>query len=189
MVISRETAIQPRKLDWLLTDRLEDLKQIMSDTATYLDVPSLGSGIINVFGDGRQNIQKAIKAVMILVSGWVFHQRTWNDLERCLSQTTQYIHAQFYLLPTHFNLLLPPPTALLMTNPAQVTPMLKHLTALTGQNGMNGGLGGSGADIVFRENVFEFFGGIDECRRGIIGVADLPIAKVRRFLACCWRPS
>ncbi|KAG8984249.1 hypothetical protein FRB94_000336 [Tulasnella sp. JGI-2019a] len=162
VVISRETAIQPRKLDWLLTDRLEDLKQIMSDTAAYLDVPSLGSGIINVFGDGRQNIQKAIKAVMVL--------------------TTQYIHAQFYLLPTHFNLLLPPPTALLMTNPAQVTPMLKHLTALTGNNGMNagggnGGVSGSGADIVFRENVFEFFGGIDECRRGIVGVADLAIAK------------
>ncbi|KAG8846356.1 hypothetical protein FRB96_002026 [Tulasnella sp. 330] len=157
VVISRETAIQPRKLDWLLTDRLDDLKQIMSDTATYLDVPSLGSGIINVFGDSRQNIQKAIKAVMLL--------------------TTQYIQAQFYLLPTHFNLLLPPPTALLMTNPAQITPMLKHLTALTGQNGMNGGSGGGGADIVFRENVFEFFGGIDECRRGIVGVADLAIAK------------
>lgn len=67
MVISRETAIQPRKLDWLVTDRLDDLKQIMFNTATYLDIPALGSGMVYVYGDVRQNIQKAIKAVLLLV--------------------------------------------------------------------------------------------------------------------------
>jgi len=42
-VLSRNTAVLPRKIDWLLTDRLEDLRSIMQDNATFIGFPMLGS--------------------------------------------------------------------------------------------------------------------------------------------------
>lgn len=70
LVISRDTAILPRKLDWLLTDRLEDVKRILSDNGTYMQVPSVGSqaSLITVFGDHRINIERTIRTIMTLVS-------------------------------------------------------------------------------------------------------------------------
>lgn len=69
-MISRDTAILPRKLDWLLTERLEDIKAIMNDNGTYIQVPSVGSqaSLITVFGDHRVNIERTIRSVMALVS-------------------------------------------------------------------------------------------------------------------------
>lgn len=37
-IISRDTAILPRKLDWMLTDRLEDIKQTMNDNGTFINL-------------------------------------------------------------------------------------------------------------------------------------------------------
>lgn len=70
MVISRDTAILPRKLDWLLTDRMEDITKIMSDNGTYLQLPSVGSqaSLITVFGDHRVAIERTIRSIMALVS-------------------------------------------------------------------------------------------------------------------------
>jgi len=71
LVISRDTAILPRKLDWLLTERIEDVKSIMSDNGTYVQVPAVGSqaSLITVFGDHRVNIERTIRSIMALVSG------------------------------------------------------------------------------------------------------------------------
>jgi len=68
-VISRDTAILPRKLDWMVTDRAEDLKSIMSDNATFIQFPALGSStsLITVYGDHRVNIQRTIRSIMQLV--------------------------------------------------------------------------------------------------------------------------
>lgn len=41
-IISRDTAILPRKLDWMLTDRLEDIKQTMNDNGTFINFPAIG---------------------------------------------------------------------------------------------------------------------------------------------------
>ena len=70
MVISRDTAILPRKLDWMVTDRADDLKTIMSDNATFIQFPALGSStsLITVYGDHRVNIQRTIRSIMQLVS-------------------------------------------------------------------------------------------------------------------------
>ena len=72
MVISRDTAILPRKLDWMVTDRADDLKTIMSDNATFIQFPALGSStsLITVYGDHRVNIQRTIRSIMQLVSCW-----------------------------------------------------------------------------------------------------------------------
>lgn len=68
-VISRDTAILPRKLDWMVTDRSDDLKSIMSDNATFIQFPPLGSStsLITVYGDHRVNIQRTIRSIMQLV--------------------------------------------------------------------------------------------------------------------------
>lgn len=69
-VISRDTAILPRTLDWMVTDRADDLRSIMSDNATFIHFPSLGSStsLITVYGDHRVNIQRTIRSIMQLVS-------------------------------------------------------------------------------------------------------------------------
>ena len=68
-VISRDTALVPRKLDWMLTDRMDELKTFMRDNGTYINFPSVGSqtSLISVFGDNRIHIQRTIRSVMQLV--------------------------------------------------------------------------------------------------------------------------
>lgn len=70
MVISRDTAILPRKLDWMVTDRADDLKSIMSDNATFIQFPPIGSStsLITIYGDHRVSIQRTIRSIMQLVS-------------------------------------------------------------------------------------------------------------------------
>lgn len=75
-VISRDTALVPRKLDWMLTDRMDDLKTFMRDNGTYINFPSVGSqtSLISVFGDNRIHIQRTIRSVMQLVGTMSFVQ-------------------------------------------------------------------------------------------------------------------
>lgn len=109
-VISRDTAILPRKLDWMVTDRSDELKTIMSDNATFINFPSLGSStsLITVYGDHRVNIQRTIRSIMLLACS--------------------YYVGSFWLLPVQFNALLPPATL----NPSQVTTVLKQISVATG---------------------------------------------------------
>lgn len=73
-VISRDTVIVPRKLDWMVLDRAEDLKSIMSDNATFVQFPPIGSSasLITVFGDHRVNVQRTIRSIMQLVRPFLF---------------------------------------------------------------------------------------------------------------------
>jgi len=109
-VISRDTAILPRKLDWMVTDRAEDLKTIMSDNATYIQFPALGSStsLITVYGDHRVNIQRTIRSIMQLAC--------------------QYYVGSFWLLPVQFNALLPPANL----NTTAITALLKQISTATG---------------------------------------------------------
>jgi hypothetical protein len=54
----------------MVTDRADDLKTIMSDNATFIQFPALGSStsLITVYGDHRVNIQRTIRSIMQLVS-------------------------------------------------------------------------------------------------------------------------
>lgn len=70
LVISRDAAVVPRKMDWLLTERLDEIRTIMNDNGTYIQMPSVGSqaSLITVFGDHRTNIERSIRQIMALVS-------------------------------------------------------------------------------------------------------------------------
>ncbi|KAG9314646.1 cytoplasmic protein [Chiua virens] len=109
-VISRDTVIVPRKLDWMVLDRAEDLKSVMADNATFIQFPSIGSStsLITVYGDHRVNVQRTIRGIMQLAC--------------------QYYVASFWLLPIQFNVLLPPATL----NSSQVTTLLKQISLTTG---------------------------------------------------------
>ncbi|GAA5876213.1 hypothetical protein JCM1840_007074 [Sporobolomyces johnsonii] len=109
-IISRDTAILPRKLDWMLSDRLDDLKQIMNDNGTFINFPPLGSqaSLISVYGDHRVNIERSIRAVMALAC--------------------QFYVASFWLLPISFDVFMPPSTI----NPAQIPPILRHISVTSG---------------------------------------------------------
>ncbi|KAH8120635.1 cytoplasmic protein [Phellopilus nigrolimitatus] len=108
--MSRDTAILPRKLDWMLTDRMDDLKSIMNDNATFINFPPIGSStsLITVYGDNKVNIQRTIRSVMQLAC--------------------QFYVASLWLLPVQFNVLLPPSTL----NPAQMTNVLKQFSDQSG---------------------------------------------------------
>lgn len=56
-------------MDWMVTERADDLKALMHDNATYIQVPPIGSStsLITVFGDHRVNIQRTIRSIMQLV--------------------------------------------------------------------------------------------------------------------------
>lgn len=110
MVVSRDTAILPRKLDWMVTDRADDLKTIMSDNATFIQFPALGSStsLITVYGDHRVNIQRTIRSIMQLAC--------------------QYYVGSFWLLPVQFNALLPPQNL----STTAITALLKQVSVATG---------------------------------------------------------
>ncbi|ORX41050.1 hypothetical protein BD324DRAFT_647947 [Kockovaella imperatae] len=110
LVISRDTAILPRKLDWLLTERIEEVRGIMNDNGTYIQVPNVGSqmSLITVFGDHRVNIERTIRSIMALAC--------------------QFYVASFWLLPVSFDVLMPQASL----NPAQMQPILKRISHATG---------------------------------------------------------
>lgn len=56
-------------MDWMVTERAEDLKALMLDNATFIQFPPIGSStsLITVFGDHRVNIQRTIRSIMQLV--------------------------------------------------------------------------------------------------------------------------
>lgn len=67
--MSKDSTMLPRKMDWMVTERAEDLKALMHDNATYIEFPPVGSSnsLMNVYGDHRVNIQRTVRAVMQLV--------------------------------------------------------------------------------------------------------------------------
>lgn len=109
-IMSRDTAILPRKLDWMVTDHADELKGIMADNATFIQFPPIGSStsLITVYGDHRVNIQRTIRSIMQLAC-------------------TYYV-GSFWLLPIQFNALLPPATL----NATTVANLLKQISVASG---------------------------------------------------------
>ncbi|CAO1633310.1 unnamed protein product [Jaminaea pallidilutea] len=102
--ISRDTAILPRKIDWMLADHLEDLRQIMIDNGTFIGLPALGSqsSVLTVFGDNRVSIERTTRTLMALAC--------------------QFYIASVWLLPVGFNGIS---SGQAVANPADLAPHLK----------------------------------------------------------------
>ncbi|KAI0670118.1 cytoplasmic protein [Trametes maxima] len=109
-LISRDSAVLPRKMDWMVTERADDLKALMHDNATFIQFPPIGSStsLITVIGDNRVNVQRTIRSIMQLAC--------------------QFYVASLWLLPAQFNVLMPS-TSL---NPSQVSAILKQVSFASG---------------------------------------------------------
>ncbi|KAI0932467.1 hypothetical protein AcW1_000410 [Taiwanofungus camphoratus] len=109
-ILSRDSAVLPRKMDWMVTERADDLKALMHDNATYIQFPPIGSStsLITVFGDHRVNIQRTIRSIMQLAC--------------------QFYIASLWLLPAQFNVLMPSASL----NATQVSAILKQVSFASG---------------------------------------------------------
>ncbi|PWZ03626.1 hypothetical protein BCV70DRAFT_20437 [Testicularia cyperi] len=111
-IISRDAAILPRKLDWMLCERLEELRSTMLDNGTFVAFPIIGSqtSVVSVFGDNRVNIERTIRSIMQLAC--------------------QFYVASLWLLPVGFDVFAPSQSGQL--NPSQVAPVLRHVSNASG---------------------------------------------------------
>ncbi|CCM02197.1 uncharacterized protein FIBRA_04277 [Fibroporia radiculosa] len=118
-LLSRDSALLPRKMDWMLTERADDLKSLMRDNATFIQFPPIGSStsLITVYGDNRVNIQRTIRSIMQLAC--------------------QFYISSLWLLPAQYNVLMPSASL----TATQVTTILKQVSYATGSEvvfkGMN----------------------------------------------------
>ncbi|KAJ3114313.1 hypothetical protein HDU96_002278 [Phlyctochytrium bullatum] len=67
-VVRKQVICMPKKLDWMLVSRKEQLRKIMVDNGVFLCLPSIGTGknFIVVSGDDPVYIERAIRAVMAM---------------------------------------------------------------------------------------------------------------------------
>lgn len=147
----------------MVLDRAEDLKSIMSDNATFIQFPPIGSStsLITVYGDHRVNVQRTIRGIMQLVCILISFVMCCSLIS--YNQACQYYVASFWLLPIQFNVLLPPATL----SSSQVTTLLKQISLTTG------------AEVVFKSMCFEMHGLEYEVRAAVNMILDLDLVKVR----------
>ncbi|WFD35812.1 hypothetical protein MCUN1_002680 [Malassezia cuniculi] len=70
VLTTRQVVLVPRKADWLLTERLEELRTIMLDNSSFLEMPLLGSqqATVTIHGASRVDVERSIRGLMQLVA-------------------------------------------------------------------------------------------------------------------------
>ncbi|KAI8851296.1 hypothetical protein BC829DRAFT_441490 [Chytridium lagenaria] len=65
-IVRKQVLCLPKKLDWMMVSRKEQLRKIMIDNGVFLSMPPVGSGanVITVSGDDPVYIERAVRAVM-----------------------------------------------------------------------------------------------------------------------------
>lgn len=68
----------PRKVDWLLTSKREELTKIMQDNGVYVQLPLLGSqnGVVTVFGSQMPTVERAVRQLNEMVGVFSVHRLT-----------------------------------------------------------------------------------------------------------------
>lgn len=109
-IISRDTAVLPRKIDWIILEKIEDVRSIMMDDATFINLPMLGSqtSLITVYGDNRVSIERTIRSLMQLAC--------------------QFYIASLWLLPPAFDNFMMSPTL----SASQAAPLTKQVSNSSG---------------------------------------------------------
>ncbi|KAJ9093514.1 hypothetical protein QFC21_006347 [Naganishia friedmannii] len=66
-VFSREAAVVPRKLDWVISEKQREITRIMSDNGAFVEcIPGAQAGVVRVYGDHRLSVDRTMKHVMLL---------------------------------------------------------------------------------------------------------------------------
>lgn len=146
-MVSREVAILPRKLDWMLTARPDDLLAIMGDNATYIEFPPVmaQTGVMIVVGENRVDVERTVRSIMQLSC---YHFAAWLWVNPPQPGGT---------LPASQSCTLPP-QAQVLTAIAQIS----HTT---------------GAEILFRNYVFEVYGLDNQVRVAYQRLSELEFVR------------
>jgi len=67
--LSKDVFLAPSKIDWIITEKLEKIRAIMDEDATFIELPPLGSHIskLTVFGTTLPLVERSIKRMNKLV--------------------------------------------------------------------------------------------------------------------------
>lgn len=147
-IISRDTAMLPRKLDWLLMEKLSQLQEIMYDNGTFINFPPIGSqvSVLSVYGDHRVHIERTIRSLMQLAC--------------------EFYIANVWLLPKSIQDVYP--------NASQ--PSIVNQAAI--QSDGNRIAIESGAEVVFKStNSFEVYGTEKVTKRAVEKILELDMVK------------
>ncbi|KAJ3152627.1 hypothetical protein HDU89_001320 [Geranomyces variabilis] len=114
MMQTRTISALPRKLDWLLLNRKDALLSIMSDNATHVTIPALGSTLngVQVTGDDRVYLERTCRALMHMVCDFYVAgiQLSANPIPPGAQASHPLVVALSQIpLQTHSELLLSPP--------------------------------------------------------------------------------
>lgn len=147
-IISRDTALLPRKLDWILMEKLEEIKRIMNDNGTFINFPPIGSqiSVISVYGDNVIPIERSIRMLMQLAC--------------------EFYTANIWLLSTSYNDFFSSTAGSDALNQNEVTRALNVIAADTG------------AEVVFKgTNSFEVYGTEVEVTTAVNRLLELDLVK------------
>src|ERR1700719_1053412 len=69
MTMSKDVVLHGSKIDWIITEKLEKLREIMDEDATFINLPPLGSEttVITVSGTTLPLIERSIRRMNKLV--------------------------------------------------------------------------------------------------------------------------
>ncbi|MBW0483608.1 hypothetical protein O181_023323 [Austropuccinia psidii MF-1] len=147
-IISRDTVMLPRKLDWLLMEKLPQLQQIMYDNGTFINFPPIGSqtSVLSVYGDHRVHIERTIRSLMRLACDF-------------------YV-ANVWLLPNALQEIYKNGSQPALINQSEIQPDGNRISIE------------SGAEIVFKStNSFEVYGTEQSVKRAIECICKLEMVK------------
>lgn len=66
----KDAVLHPRKLDWMLLHRRNDLRKVMRDNGSFVAFPKMGSGgnLVTVYAESRVNAERTLRSLHFLVS-------------------------------------------------------------------------------------------------------------------------
>ncbi|PLW37301.1 hypothetical protein PCANC_15457 [Puccinia coronata f. sp. avenae] len=147
-IISRDTAMLPRKLDWLLMQKLPQLQEIMYDNGTFINFPPIGSqiSVLSVYGDHRVHIERTIRSLMQLAC--------------------EFYIANVWLLPKSIQDVYPNGSQPSTLNQAAIQSDGNRISTE------------SGAEVVFKStNSFEVYGTEKVTKRAVEKILELDMVK------------
>ncbi|CEG62961.1 hypothetical protein RMATCC62417_00185 [Rhizopus microsporus] len=112
----KEAVLHPRKLDWMLLHKRNDLRKIMRDNASFIHFPKMGTGsnLVTVYAENQVNVERTLRSLHHLACGvyeacFYFNHRDIYGVENAhtflpnisslVSQLSQISHAEVAYLP------------------------------------------------------------------------------------------
>lgn len=73
----KEAVLHPRKLDWMLLHKRNDIKKIMRDNASFIQFPKMGteSNQIIVYAENQVNVERTLRSLHFLVQKKILSEK------------------------------------------------------------------------------------------------------------------